>query len=138
MENEMARRGTRRRGDHGHVGGQQPSGLRIEAPNQGQIEPRIVGNDELPARIRRHHVHVRTVVIADRELARRIVHRARTMPRAHARPHIRRLAQGAVRSHGKDRDIAAAVVGDEHELAGRMHAGIRGAGAGRNSPRPIA
>ncbi len=127
----MARRGPRRGGDHGHVGGQQPPGLRVEAPDQGQIESRIVGNDELPARIRRDHVHVRTVMIADRELPRRIVDRARPMVRPHARPHVRGLAQGAVLAHRKDRDVAAAVVGDEHEPAGRVHADIRGSRAGR-------
>ena len=86
---------------------------------------------KFPLGIRGDHVHVRAVVIADRKLAGWIVHCARTMAGAHARPHVRRLAQRAVRRHRKYRDIAAPEIGDEHEFAGGVHAGIGGRGAGR-------
>ena len=59
MKREMPRRGARRGGNHRHVGGQQAPGLRIEAPNQCQVESRIVRDDELAARIRCHHVQMR-------------------------------------------------------------------------------
>ena len=131
MKYEMARRGTGRRGDHRRVGGQQPPALGIEAPDQGQIESRIIGDDELPARIRRDHVNMRTIVIADRELSGRIVHGARTMACTHARPHVGRLAQRAVGRHRENGHVAAAVVGDEYEFAGGMHAGIGGTAARR-------
>ncbi len=110
---------------HGHLRGQQLSGDRVEAPDQREIESRIIGDDKLPARIGGHHVQMRTVVVAGRKLTRRIIRLARMMTRAYARADIRRLAQRSVGSDREDGRIAAAVIRGEHELSGRMHAEVR-------------
>ena len=121
----MPRRGTRRCRYHRHLRGQQFSGGRIEAPDQREIEPRVVGDDKLSARIGRHHVQMRTVVIARRELPRRIIRPAHMMARAHARPHVSCFAQRPIRAHWEDGGAAAPIIRGEHELSRRMHADIR-------------
>ncbi len=130
MKGEMPGCRAGRSDQHGSLRGQQPSALGVEAPDQREIQSRIVGDDELARRVGRDHVQMRAIMIADGELSGRIIDGARVMPRPDARPHVRGGTQGAVGRHGEHRDIAAAVVGDEHELARRMHAHVRGRSAG--------
>ena len=67
---------------------------------------------------------MRTVVVADRKLSRRIVDRSHMMPRAYARPEVRRLNQCAVAANRKYRNAAAAIVGGKYEFPGWMHADV--------------
>jgi hypothetical protein len=91
--------------------------LRVEAPNERQIQAGIIGDDELTGRVRGYHVQMRAIMIADGKLPGRIVDGTGTMPGSDARPHIRCLAESPVGAHRKHRNVAAAIVGDEHELA---------------------
>src|ERR1700730_7221355 len=52
--------------------------------------------------------------------------------RAHAGPYVGRLAQRTVGADREYSDIAAAVVGHEHELSGRVHAEVRRRRAARS------
>jgi hypothetical protein len=107
------------------------AGLRIELPDEGEIEPGIVGDDELPGRVGRDHVQVRTVMIAHRELARGIIDRAGVMMRSDARTHVRGLCERAVGRHAEYGDVAARVIGDEHPFARGVHAHVHRRRAGR-------
>src|ERR1700719_3622629 len=81
---------------------------------------------------------MRTIVVADGELSRRITRSAHMIPWPHAWPHVGRLAQRAVSSYRKNRHAAAAIVGDEHELSRGMHTGVcRHAALGTDRPQSL-
>ena len=129
MPAEMARPGAGGGRRHERrLGGGELARLPVEPPNKGAVQAEVVHQHPLPGRVGRDHVRVRPVVVADGEVAGRAVGRAAGTGRPPVPLHVNGVAKPAVRLHRQHRDVAAAVVGHEHEAAGRMHAGLRRAG----------
>ncbi len=129
----MARSGTWKERDCGRIVGRQNTAALIKFPDKDPVQAQINVQNETTGGIRLNHVRVCAVVSTESEASGRSIGGFSGSYGAGVLFDIGGGAQMAVGQDWQHGHRAAKVVGDQHELSGRMKADVSGASpAGRD------